>query len=335
MTLRPYYAEDGVEIYHGDCREILPQLTAGSVDLLLTDPPYGQQFQGAGLLTAKANIRADGARQGMRLVRQMLFSLLEEARVMRPDAHVYSFCHWESWPDFYDTFSSYIKIQNALIWHKNRGGSGDTEYEYARDFEVILYGLVGRGRPLIGRRDSAFLSGFPAVRMVEEFPVMAAEIEANGFVGFPSVISGIPPVSGDRVHPTEKPVKLFRYLIEKSSPPGGRILDTFGGAMPAAKAAKLTGREAVVIEIEKRYCQLGADMLSQQPMFSPPPIVPPATQIAGGLFGDMPDPVVRSYNRHADCAAAELAYLATHPSESLPIVNFHCSDEGCEDCFGQ
>lgn len=36
---RPYYDEDGITIYHGDCREILQQLP--KVDLVLTDPPYG------------------------------------------------------------------------------------------------------------------------------------------------------------------------------------------------------------------------------------------------------------------------------------------------------
>lgn len=35
----PYYEEPGITIYHGDCREILPQLP--NVDLVLTDPPYG------------------------------------------------------------------------------------------------------------------------------------------------------------------------------------------------------------------------------------------------------------------------------------------------------
>jgi len=35
----PYYDKDGITIYHGDCREILPQLP--KVDLVLTDPPYG------------------------------------------------------------------------------------------------------------------------------------------------------------------------------------------------------------------------------------------------------------------------------------------------------
>ena len=37
--MTPYHESDGVTLYHGDCREILPQL--GRFDLLLTDPPYG------------------------------------------------------------------------------------------------------------------------------------------------------------------------------------------------------------------------------------------------------------------------------------------------------
>lgn len=36
--MKPYYEEPGIQIYHGDCREILPQLP--KVDLVLTDPPY-------------------------------------------------------------------------------------------------------------------------------------------------------------------------------------------------------------------------------------------------------------------------------------------------------
>ena len=39
MSIKPYYQHQGITIYHGDCREILPEL--GRFDLLLTDPPYG------------------------------------------------------------------------------------------------------------------------------------------------------------------------------------------------------------------------------------------------------------------------------------------------------
>jgi site-specific DNA-methyltransferase (adenine-specific) len=43
-SLKPYYQDSAVTIYHGDCREIVPQL--GKFDLLLTDPPYGIDFAG-------------------------------------------------------------------------------------------------------------------------------------------------------------------------------------------------------------------------------------------------------------------------------------------------
>lgn len=41
--MKPYYAHAGIQIFHGDCREVLPQLPA--VDLVLTDPPYGVGFE--------------------------------------------------------------------------------------------------------------------------------------------------------------------------------------------------------------------------------------------------------------------------------------------------
>jgi site-specific DNA-methyltransferase (adenine-specific) len=37
--MKPYFEEDGITIYHGDCREVLPQLP--SVEAMVTDPPYG------------------------------------------------------------------------------------------------------------------------------------------------------------------------------------------------------------------------------------------------------------------------------------------------------
>lgn len=42
--IKPYYEHERITIYHGDCREILPQLP--KVDLVLTDPPYGLSFMG-------------------------------------------------------------------------------------------------------------------------------------------------------------------------------------------------------------------------------------------------------------------------------------------------
>lgn len=42
--MKPYYEQDGITIYHGDCREVLPTLAPESVDMVLTDPPYPAEF---------------------------------------------------------------------------------------------------------------------------------------------------------------------------------------------------------------------------------------------------------------------------------------------------
>ena len=61
--MKPYYQDEWVTIYHGDCREILPELPNDSADLLLTDPPYKDEFLWAYECIGKsgARILKDGA----------------------------------------------------------------------------------------------------------------------------------------------------------------------------------------------------------------------------------------------------------------------------------
>jgi site-specific DNA-methyltransferase (adenine-specific) len=61
--LKPYYEQDGIVIYHGDCRQVLPQLDV-KVDLVLTDPPYGIGAKWVGGLGhGWENARAQGAKR--------------------------------------------------------------------------------------------------------------------------------------------------------------------------------------------------------------------------------------------------------------------------------
>ena len=63
------------------------------------------------------------------------------------------------------------------------------------------------------------------------------------------------------IHPTEKPVNIIRYLIEKSSQPGDLVLDTFAGSFSTAKACKEIKRNFICFEIEESYCRTAKNLL--------------------------------------------------------------------------
>ena len=65
-----------------------------------------------------------------------------------------------------------------------------------------------------------------------------------------------------RLHPTEKPVNLISYLIEKSSNKGDIVLDTFAGSFSTAQACKHTKRNFICFEIEEDYCRTAKNLLN-------------------------------------------------------------------------
>lgn len=229
MSATPYYADEFVTLYHGDCRDVAEQVAPAPADLLLTDPPYGMAFV-SGRTAAKATVRSDGVRQGVRVVRSAL-NAYSMAGWFGDGMHALVFCHWESWPDFYDNLCHLFPIRNALIWNKGGGGMGDLRHEYAKDYEIILFGAIDRQRELTGKRTGA-------------------------------VISGHKRVSAQARHlPFEKPVDLLAELIERHSEPGGMVLDPFVGSGSTLVAAKRLGRRAIGVELDEERCEIAARRL--------------------------------------------------------------------------
>ena len=58
--MKPYFEEEGITIYHGDCREVLPSLEAGAI---LTDPPYGNKTEYESFDDSRQELRATISRQ--------------------------------------------------------------------------------------------------------------------------------------------------------------------------------------------------------------------------------------------------------------------------------
>lgn len=67
----------------------------------------------------------------------------------------------------------------------------------------------------------------------------------------------------ERIHPTQKPIMLYRWLLDKYAEKGNKILDTHGGSMTIAKACDMEGYDLDICEIDKDYFKNGVNAFNE------------------------------------------------------------------------
>ena len=82
--MKPYYDEDGITIYHGDCADVLPTLDPADVDLVLTDPPYGIGYVSPKGLTVHGDEGPFDPRPLLRFGRCVIFGANYFAHLLPP-----------------------------------------------------------------------------------------------------------------------------------------------------------------------------------------------------------------------------------------------------------
>jgi DNA modification methylase len=228
--MKPYYEHGGITIYHGDCREVIPSLIPDSVDLIVSDPPYGVMWESGHRQKNFGLIVGDDSKESAIEGTRLALSLLKRGR------HVYLFGQ-------YPLLSLPLSEPVELIWDKQNQNSGDLGLPWGNQHEYIQFAVYN-----ISNANRAAGAGRYSARMRKG-----------------SVLRCLRP-NGSAVcnHPTEKPVRLLRELIESSSCIGETVLDHFAGSGSTLVAAQMESRRAIGIEIEERYCEIAAKRLSQE-----------------------------------------------------------------------
>jgi len=242
--MKPYYEEDNgnIQIYCGDCLDILPSFADKSVDLVLTDPPYlvtarGSAGNSGGMLQKEINRKGKVFEHNdcnINLYIQSLYNILKEGShfyIMTNHINLIELLNTPTKTGFY-----FIK---SLIWNKGNKIMG--QY-YMNQFEYILFFRKGFGKKINNCGTSDILN-IPNVKTKNYNSV--------------------------NLHDTEKPTRLMSVLIENSSNKNDLILDPFLGSGTTAVATKELGRKCIGIEISKEYCDIAIKRLknTQKDMF--------------------------------------------------------------------
>jgi site-specific DNA-methyltransferase (adenine-specific) len=213
----------------GDWREHVEKLKDGSVAAVVTDPPYGIDYQSDHRLDRTRERKHDKLKNDQESAPDELKAALESLLPkLRSDAHVFVFCHWSNEPEIRERIEAIgLKIRGRLIWSKNNTGMGDTKTTFAPKHEGIIHAV--KGSPILFHREPDVL-------------------EADR-------------VKSDR-HPTEKPVELLKRLIEITTVKGDLISDPFGGVASTAAAAAQSGRCYWSCETKKDFWTVGKERLA-------------------------------------------------------------------------
>ena len=220
---------NSIALYHNDCLKKMNELIEMGyrVDMVLTDPPYGINY--------RSNHRKERYDKIQNDTESCLLLFLDEYfnkcfNLMKDNTHIYVFCSWHNVDVFKQSFENYFKLKNIIVWEKNAHGTGDLKGSYAPKHEFILFGHKGR-----------------KIRNGKRIPDI---IKADR--------------TGNRLHPTQKPVELLEIFIQQSSNEYDIVFDGFMGSGSTGVACVNTNRRFIGIELDENYFNIAKKRIEEK-----------------------------------------------------------------------
>jgi len=217
-----------IKLLMGDCLERMKEIESGSVDLILTDPPYGIDFQ--------SQWKKDKAKWMPKIAndkRPFIEFIPEAARCLSKAGCMIVFCRFDSWQDFAnECHENGLKVKSQIVWDKVVHGMGDLRGATALQHELALFVSKG-GFKFAGKRQKSI--------------VQCNRVNPK-----------------DMLHPNEKPVALMENLISGYSQEGDTVLDCFTGVSPVGVAAKNLNRDFIGIELDETYFNIAEKRINEE-----------------------------------------------------------------------
>jgi site-specific DNA-methyltransferase (adenine-specific) len=239
--MRPYYEQDGIVLYHGDCREIVPAL--GVVpDLTVADPPYAQTSLPWDRWPSTWPYLEGLGRSLWCFGSLRMFTL--------------------RWAEF---AAGGWQMSQDVVWEKHNGSSFHAD-RFKRVHEQAVHFYRGDWATVYHETPTTPDATPRTVRRKQRPPHMG-DIGGHHYVsedGGPRLMRSViyaRSMHGRATNETQKPEVIVAPLVEYACPAGGLILSPFCGSGTDLRVARMTGRRAIGIEAREEQCEEAARSL--------------------------------------------------------------------------
>jgi len=239
-----------IELYHADCLEKMKDIPSGSVDMILTDPPYG----------------TTACKWDVIIPFEPMWEELN--RIIKPNGAIALFGS--------EPFSSHLRISNIKmfkydwIWYKNRGSNFATvKYQPMKEHEIISIFNKHNYYPIKENRKGGGVSRVAYKfkpsntgkrEVLGKFELTEEKTKENQEnLRFPSSVQKFNTEVG--YHSTQKPVELLEYLIKTYTLENETVLDFTMGSGSTGVACKNLNRNFIGIEKDEKYFNIAKERI--------------------------------------------------------------------------
>jgi site-specific DNA-methyltransferase (adenine-specific) len=223
----------------GDCLERMKEIPDGSVDMILTDPPYE--------ISKKSNFHTMPDRKNKRTgtdFGEWDYNFNNESwidiccRKLKKGGTIIAFNDFRKATTIHNLMiTNGVEYKDTLVWHKTNAMPRNRDRRFITNVEMIQLYVKSKGKWTFNRQHESY-----------ESSVLSFASESGG--------------AFKRYHPTQKPLKLISKLIGICSNEGDTILDPFMGSGTTGVACKNLNRNFIGIELDEEYFKIAQDRIS-------------------------------------------------------------------------